>query len=103
MPLARGPQIGFPAGFHSVEQSPDHVLTEELDQVGGDAAFQVQGSTVLEAAAFAGLTYGAAFHQHEDGVAVGGAGVWQGMIPSRGGGRLPLRGRVHGLGRDGRR
>ena len=40
VPLARHPQVGFPAGFHAIEQTPDHVLAEELDEVGGDPAFQ---------------------------------------------------------------
>lgn len=31
VPLAQHPQVGFLAGAHAVEQSPDHVLAGELD------------------------------------------------------------------------
>jgi hypothetical protein len=70
MPLAGGPQVGFPAGADPVEQSADDLRAEEGDQIGGDPAFEVERRTVLEAAAPAGLAHGAARHQHADGDAV---------------------------------
>ena len=70
MPLARHPEVGFPVGAGAFQQTADHVLAEELDEVGGDAALQHQGGTVLDTAALAGLAHRAAFHKHEDGDAV---------------------------------
>lgn len=70
VPLPRHPQVGFPTGAGAIDQSPDDVLTEELDEVGSDPAFQVQCGTVFQVTTLARLTHGAAFHQHEDGGAV---------------------------------
>lgn len=47
VPFPRLAQVGFPIRFHAVEQLADHVLAEEPDQVGGYAAFEVQGRAVL--------------------------------------------------------
>jgi hypothetical protein len=41
VPLTRHPQVGFPVGTDAIEQMTDDVLAEELDEIGGDAAFQV--------------------------------------------------------------
>jgi len=70
MPLPRHPQVRFPTRPCAVEQTADHFRAEELDQVGGDAAFQVRGGSVADAAAFAGRAHVAPCQQNTDGNAV---------------------------------
>ena len=48
MPITHGAQVGLPAGLHPVQQAPDHVLAEELNEVRGDAASQVQRGAVFQ-------------------------------------------------------
>ena len=70
MPLPRLAQVGFPTRTCPVEQTADYVQAEELDEVGGDAAFQVRGGSVAETTAFAGGAHVAPFQQDGDGNAV---------------------------------
>ena len=78
--LARRPQVRIPNRTHAIQQTPDHVLAEEGDEVSGDSAFQHQSGAVLQTAAFAGLTHG--LH-----VRFGGGGAGQINVPF-----LPLSG-----------
>ena len=47
MPLTAHPQVGFPTGTCAVNEAADHFLTEEGDQVGGNAASQQRGGRGL--------------------------------------------------------
>ena len=70
MPLPRLAQVGFPTRTCPVEQTADYVQAKKLDEVGGDAALQVRGGSVADAAAFAGRAHVAPFQQDGDGNAV---------------------------------
>ena len=50
MPVTYCAQIGFPVWPHTVAETPDHILAEELDEVGHDAAFQFlrPGASMLD-------------------------------------------------------
>lgn len=70
VPFTHAPQVGFPTRAHAVEQAADHVFAEKRDKISGNATLQDQRGAVLETATLASFAHGAAFHQHQYGVAM---------------------------------
>ena len=72
MLFTRLPQVRFPARLFAIDKTPDDILTEELDKVGGYASSQFCSSTILEATAFTCLAHCSALDQYQNNYTVAG-------------------------------